>query len=779
MKKFFIVLTAVMLLSISVSAQPDTLWTQTYGGGNYDGGYSVRQTTDGGFVIAGTFDSDYGWDNGDVWLIKTDTNGDTVWTQTFGGAETNIGFCVQQTTDGGYIIVGDTYASGNRDVWLIKTNESGNLEWEQTFGGGNMDAARCVQQTEPDGGYIIVGYTWSFGAGNWDVWLIKTNANGDSLWSRTFGGSLLDTGHSVWQTTDGGYIIAGTTISFTPFGGSDVYLIKTDANGIEEWYRIFGVEGFDNGASVQQTTDGGYIIAGETHGLAVGTMDAWLIKTDANGNSSWTQTFSESDADEATSVQQTADGGYIMAGYTGTYASPSSYDYYIVKTDWDGIEEWHIILGGSNGDYARSVQQTSDGGYIIAGETYSYGAGGSDVWLIRLEGDSIIFEDDFSSGNLNNWTVLSGSWDVVNGEMWGHSDGATISPNIGMLTNYVFETDCRFEDGLAWGIDFRYIDPDNRIRLDFAPGAPNQLNVNIYENGSLVSSPYQGTITQFGTYYEQYYCKFIVDGIDFKVYFGNNPNNLTLLCDTTYEAFNSGTIRYHVWGYPPDISSYFDNVLITWYPPPPPPIIITLTPANPPIVIPETGGSFDFNIAVENTTSDPQTIDIWTQIVLPEVGWVIPINVSDFTIPETTLIDRDRTQLVPEEAPGGIYTYYACVGDYPWVVDNYDTFTFEKEGADGGWFGSASDWLCMGEPFTGGFATDNMPGNFALHTPYPNPFNPTTAISYQLPAASYVELTIYDIQGREAASLVDGFKPAGIYEVTFDGAGLSSGVYFA
>ena len=175
----------------------------------------------------------------------------------------------------------------------------------------------------------------------------------------------------------------------------------------------------------------------------------------------------------------------------------------------------------------------------------------------------VIFEDDFSSGNLNNWTILSGSWDVINQEMCAIADGSTITANTGTLTSYIFETEARFEAGLAWGIDFRYIDPYNRIRLDFAPGAPNQLNVNIYENGVLAAQPYTGSCSQYGGYSTQHYCKFVVDGSYFEVYFGNDPDNLDLLCTYTYPAFDSGTIRYEAWGYPPNVMSCFDNVLIT------------------------------------------------------------------------------------------------------------------------------------------------------------------------------------------------------------------------
>ncbi|MCX6640219.1 MAG: T9SS type A sorting domain-containing protein [bacterium] len=182
---------------------------------------------------------------------------------------------------------------------------------------------------------------------------------------------------------------------------------------------------------------------------------------------------------------------------------------------------------------------------------------------VSLAEAEIVFQDDFSSGNLNNWTILNGSWSVINGEMCGTSDGARITPNTGTLTSYTFTCAARFQQGLAWGIDFRYIDPNNRLRLDFAPGAPNQLNVNVYQNGTLVAHPYGGTCSQYGANNTQHYCKFVVNGSNFQVYFGNDPNNLDLLCDTTFTPFSSGTIRYEVWGYPPNVLSCFDNVVIS------------------------------------------------------------------------------------------------------------------------------------------------------------------------------------------------------------------------
>lgn len=380
----FCFLIAMVVSFKNVAAQPpDTLWTKTFGGSNIDIGHCVQQSTDGGYIITG-YTRSYGVTSGrNVWLVKTDASGNQEWHNTFGGDDDDEGYSVQQTTDGGYIVAGHTksFGAGMKDVLLIKTDSFGNSEWIRTFGGSSDDEGYSVQQTT-DGCYIIGGVTSSFGAGSSDAWLIKTDAMGYTIWEKTHGGLSSDGALSVQQTSDGGYIFTGWTLSYGPGYLSNVWLVKTDSLGNQEWHRFFGGLDWDEGYSVQQTCDGGYIIAGETESFGEGLYDLLLIKTDSLGYEEWMKTFGGAGRDYGRSVQQTSDGGYIITGYTRSYGAGDD-DVWLIKTDMNGNEEWSQTYGGTSSDVGYWVEQTSDGGYIITGHTLSYGAGSHDLWLIK------------------------------------------------------------------------------------------------------------------------------------------------------------------------------------------------------------------------------------------------------------------------------------------------------------------------------------------------------------------------------------------------------------
>jgi hypothetical protein len=323
--------------------------------------------------------------NSNAWLIKTNDLGDTLWTKTYGGSDDDGANSVQQTTDGGYILTGwtESFGMGDYDVWLVRTNNSGDLLWTKTIGGISSDGGQEVQQTT-DGGFILTGHTNSFGAGDSDVWLIKTNPSGDTLWTKTFGGIASDVGSSIQQTLDGGYIITGTKESI--FGNKDVYLIKTNDSGEFLWAKTFGGAQFDEGLSVIQTIDGGYIISANTFSFGSAYSAIWLIKTDSIGDSIWTKIIWENNGlNSSYSVQQTQDDGYIIVGFTEI--SIYNWDILLVRTDSSGNILWTKTFESNGMDTGFSIELNTDGCYAIAGAKESSGAGGNDVWIIKTTSD--------------------------------------------------------------------------------------------------------------------------------------------------------------------------------------------------------------------------------------------------------------------------------------------------------------------------------------------------------------------------------------------------------
>jgi hypothetical protein len=264
------------------AAHAATMWSRTYGGTDWDSGYSVVQTEDGGYAIAGRTNS-FGAGSADAWLVKTDADGITQWNQTYGGTNSEFGRSVAQTSDGGYAIAGYTgsFGAGSEDFWLVKTNATGNMQWNQTYGGTETDYGFSVAQTS-DGGYAIAGFTGSYGAGGTDVWLVKTDADGIAQWNQTYGGTNSDYGYSMVKTSDGGYAISGSTLSYGA-GSGDFFLVKTDAMGTMQWNETYGGTNVDEASSVVESSDGGYVMADGTLSFGPGPRAVWLVKTDEYG----------------------------------------------------------------------------------------------------------------------------------------------------------------------------------------------------------------------------------------------------------------------------------------------------------------------------------------------------------------------------------------------------------------------------------------------------------------------------------------------------------------
>ncbi len=379
-------------------------WSRTYGGtvGDWaDAAGAAQQTSDGGYIVVGETTS-FGSGDFDIWLLKLNADGNVVWQKTYGTTGTDYSSSVQQTSDGGYIVVGGTTSFGvvMHNIWLLKLDADGNVVWQKTYGGAGIDYASSVQQTS-DQGYIVAGGTESFGAGNRDIWLLKLDAAGNVAWEKTYGGTGTDEANSVQQTSDQGYIVAGRTESFGA-GNRDIWLLKLDAAGNVAWEKTYGGTGSDYAQFVRQTADMGYIVAAATSYSFGSTSDVWLIKLDGSGSITWQKTYGGEGGERPYSVQQTSDGGYIVAGDTTSF-SAIDYDRWLLKLSGNGSVTWQKTYGGPGDDFAYGVQQTTDGGYIVVGETTSFGAGSYDIWLLKVENDGSLA--DCPLGKVTNATV--------------------------------------------------------------------------------------------------------------------------------------------------------------------------------------------------------------------------------------------------------------------------------------------------------------------------------------------------------------------------------------
>ncbi|MGA2296026.1 MAG: T9SS type A sorting domain-containing protein [FCB group bacterium] len=452
MKKIILFILLIVLSNQIYAQAPVIEWQKCLGGDTVDVANSIIQTSDGGYIVTGHTDSNDGDVSGhhiyynvlskeDIWVVKLNSSGIIQWQKCLGGSGSDYACSIQQTSDGGYIVAGFTDSNdgdvsgnhgGDNDSWVVKLDISGAIQWQKCLGGSGNDWARTILQTR-DGGYIVAGATTSNDgdvSGNhdsnnvyWDFWVVKLDAIGKIQWQKCLGGSGYDEAWSIQQTSDGGYIVAGYTESNDGdvsgnHGNDDIWVVKLDTSGTIHWQKCLGGSGYDVANSIQQTSDGGYIIAGETESKdgdvsgIHGDGDVWVIKLDINGTIQWQKCYGGFSDDEPYSIQQTNDGGYIVAGCTESNdgdisGNHGTYDFWVVKLDVNGIIQWQKCLGGSGDDEAYSIQQTSDGGYIVAGSTGSNDGdvsgnhGGSDFWIVKLSPETAVNESQSDNFELS------------------------------------------------------------------------------------------------------------------------------------------------------------------------------------------------------------------------------------------------------------------------------------------------------------------------------------------------------------------------------------------
>lgn len=499
-KHFFyaMLLFASVFYSNTIFSQsiPAKQWDKTFGGSDDDLLYSIQQTTDGGYILGGDSFSTISGDKSenskggiDYWIVKIDANGVKQWNRTFGGSDDDIFSSIKQTADGGYILGGYSYSKsggdksensrGGTDYWVVKVDANGQKQWDKTFGGSNYDYLYSVQQTA-DGGYILGGYSSSDAGGDKsenskgydDYWVVKIDANGVKQWDKTLGGSNSDDLYSLEQTADGGYILGGYSASDISAdksekskGLNDYWIVKINAQGQKQWDKTYGGSDNDQLYSLQQTADAGYIlggssasnISGDKSENSKGNDDYWVVKIDANGIKQWDKTFGGSNEDYLRSLQQAADGGYILGGYSSSNASGDKsensrgyLDFWVVKIDPNGVKQWDKTLGGNNYDELYSLQQTTDGGYILGGYSASniggdkseINKGNYDYWVVKLCNQKTFYRDSDGDGFGNaNDSTLACSSTPPSGYVADNTDCNDTNATVNPTTVWVLDSD--------------------------------------------------------------------------------------------------------------------------------------------------------------------------------------------------------------------------------------------------------------------------------------------------------------------------------------------------
>jgi hypothetical protein len=454
----------VLFFAIGSQCLAQTYWSRTYGGTSWELGSSFQTTADGGYIVAGASASfGSGWS--DAWVIKVDSSGSIQWQKTYGGSSVNKqAISLDTSTDGGYIIAGfsDTDNTGANDFWVFKVDSSGNMLWEKTYGGDGDDYVWSVHATS-DGGYIVGGYTYSFGAGDADVWILKLDSSGNVQWQKTYGGSDGDVIRCLQTTSDGGSIVSGLTYSF---GGNQAWIVKLDSSGNIQWEKTYGGTSSYNAWFIQTTSDGGYIVSGDTSPSNFDGLDFWISKLDSSGNIEWQKTYGGSLADRALGIQPAADGGYIVGGFTYSFGAGDA-DIWILKLNSSGDAQWQKTFGGSSEDWVGSIQQTA-GVFVITGHTYSFGNVDNALWLFSLDSNGEI--DPSCALGVDTLVVpQDGAASAVNSSASVADSVATVSSTNAVVTDTAAQVDeqcptpsCVFCDDFDDGVppsDWAYVKP--------------------------------------------------------------------------------------------------------------------------------------------------------------------------------------------------------------------------------------------------------------------------------------------------------------------------------
>ena len=589
-------------------------WQRTIGGTGDEHAYSILQTTDGGFLVSG-YTNSFGAGNLDFYFVKLNSIGIPQWTKTIGGTSEEMCLSVIKTTDGGYISTGYTRPVGfdYSDFYIVKLDSAFSIQWNKSINRASYDYSFSVVQLN-DGGYVVSGLSATGGVFSSDMFIVKLTSTGNYVWSKTYGGAHDEPAMCIIQTTDGGLAFAGYSNSFGPYNLFN--FIKTDSDGNIQWNRLIGESGTGSDIkSIKQTTDGGYILAGEITPTGTGNYDMYFVKLSSSGTIEWTRTIAGSGYDMANSIIQNSDGSFIAAGYTNSYGAGGN-DMFIVKLNSSGALLWSKTVGGTGDDQALSVINAADGGFVAAGFTASFGAGGKDMFIVKFDANGN------TCGNTTSPTVTAGTsgtatspaFTVVN----QNPTVTSLTPTIG--SGGILTTVCSTVPPLSPAL----ASPPN--------ASYNQLStVRFIWHKSVGALSYRLQVSL-----DSAFTTFIV-----------NDSTLT---DSTIVVTNLTTNRYYWW-----------------------------------------------RVNAKNANGTSPYSSVW------KFGtFLVGLNQISSIIPKET----------------------------------------------------------------------------KLYNNYPNPFNPVTRIRFDIPVAEEIKFSVYDILGREIYSKAENILNAGIYEYQFDGSNCPSGIYF-
>ncbi len=756
------------------------MWSKTLGGLSAEGARSVCPTDDGGAVICGhTFTLGAG--NSDVILVEVDGLGNEVWTTTFGGAGWEYGYAVAQTSDGGYILTGSTTSSGAglKDLYLVKTDSDGSCQWEKTIGGPGVDVGCDVLEAD-DGGFVICGYTESWGAGEDDFYFVRTDAQGDTLWTKTFGGARSETGRSLCASDSGGILLFGSAGSPELIGSNrDFYAIGIDMEGNIIWSQNYNGDygfSFDWGNSVCRTADGGYVLLGD--GSVNWPMDAYLVRIDGSGNHLSERYFGQDFFDFGTAVIQTNEGGHLISVVTKDITTGRN-DIRIIKTQPDGTPMWTETFGDSlASEWASAMCQLTDGDYLVVGQTNPSESKDSDILLVKLHNPlcplftgtpltghaplSVSFSDG-SSGNIVSW-----EWDL-------DGDGAVDSYD--QHPTWVYDEPGEWSVSLtiADGEDsetltkedyVRVFDGESALRFDGTNSyacCPSSPDLNIVDALTVEAwiNPIgwgEGSGAKFGEIVDK--TKFVLTLVgphpsitNHSLCFRMHQQDGTLSLSTTAEnsilldGWQHVAVTYCPAG---GVSMYINGQ---------PQEIDQTAPPSQPIA---DNGAYDLYLG--NNAGHSATFD----------GDIDEVRVWDVVRTWEEIRAGMSDTLSGTET--GLVAYWRMNEGYGGTANDATENGNDADAVDIAWV--------AGTPFVPTSSDDEPTAlRFSLTNGYPNPFRSTTTMSYSIPEAARVRLGIYDILGREVRTLFCGVVEGGRHSVAWDGRSNSrqdspAGVYF-